>query len=187
MKTPEPIGEPIPLIPPRFNKTVFSQFFRHPNGTEYEFITFGYPRPESAVIVFPLTCDSRVVAIRQYRHGSRTVLLELPGGLKRTSESLEDIAAKELLEETGFHAKKLVRLNPRPIIIDPCNYAIPFDAILAKECEQIAEPDLEETEFCETVLIPFVEWSRMIDVGTITDSKSIVVTHFVRQHFLARP
>ncbi len=52
------------------------------------------------VNVVPLTEDRQVVMIRQYRHGSREVTLEIPGGLVDEADPRE-AAVRELLEETG--------------------------------------------------------------------------------------
>ncbi len=187
VKWPKPVGEPRVLIKPRFNKTMFSQQFQHPaTGEEYEFVFFGYTRPESAVIVFPITKDNRVVAIRQYRHGSHSVIIELPGGLKRTEEMVEDMAQKELLEETGYRPESMIHMKRHPVIIAPCNFAICFDAVLARGCEKIQEPSLEETEYAETILIPLAKWRRMVLKGEITDLKSIAVTHFALPYLTSR-
>lgn len=178
MKQPKPIGKPRILIPPRFNKTMFSQTFQHPKTEEeYEFISFGFVKPFSVVIIFPITKKNEVVAIRQYRHGSRSVFIELPGGQKNPNESAKNAAQKELLEETGHCSEELYALNLKPLVFEMDNLPVLYDAILATDCKKIRELNLEETEYAETVLVPLPQWQRMIFDGEIVDSKSIVVTH----------
>ena len=57
------------------------------------------------VNVIPLTPDHQVVLVRQYRHGTRQISLEVPGGLVNPKDTPLDTARKELLEETGYQAQ----------------------------------------------------------------------------------
>jgi len=59
--------------------------------------------------IIPLTDDHQVVMIRQYRHGSREVTLEIPGGLVDPGDTPKKAAVRELLEETGYQAKKWIK------------------------------------------------------------------------------
>src|SRR5262245_27824962 len=51
------------------------------------------------VNVVPVTADGHVVMVRQYRHGSREVTLEIPGGIVDPGEDPAVAAARELSEE----------------------------------------------------------------------------------------
>ncbi len=64
-----------------------------------------------AVAIVPLLDDGRAVLVRQYRHAVGRALLEIPAGtLDQPGESVEDAAARELAEETGYTAARLERL-----------------------------------------------------------------------------
>src|SRR5678816_1449475 len=55
------------------------------------------------VNVIALTTDEKLVMIEQYRHGSNTVELEIPGGLMDASDaSALEGGLRELREETGY-------------------------------------------------------------------------------------
>ena len=63
------------------------------------------------VNVIPITPDQRVVMIRQYRHGSREVTLEIPGGLTDAGDTSEEAASRELMEETGYLSEEWVKIG----------------------------------------------------------------------------
>jgi ADP-ribose pyrophosphatase len=59
-----------------------------------------------SVVVLPVLADGRVVLIRQYRHAARKFLWELVAGRIDKGESPRQAAARELIEETGYRAKR---------------------------------------------------------------------------------
>ncbi|NLX14255.1 MAG: NUDIX hydrolase [Phycisphaerales bacterium] len=60
-----------------------------------------------AVCIVPLLDPQNVLLIRNYRFSVDSELLELPAGTLEPSESPEACAARELEEETGYHAGHL--------------------------------------------------------------------------------
>ena len=71
------------------------------------------------VNIIPLTDDGQVVLIRQFRHGTQSVTLEVPGGVVEADESPEAAAVRELAEETGYvpeRVKSLGFVSPNPAI-----------------------------------------------------------------------
>src|SRR5262245_49723816 len=61
--------------------------------------------------VVPITAGGDVVLVKQFRFGSREVSLELPGGIVDDGEDPAASAARELEEETGYRAGRIVRLG----------------------------------------------------------------------------
>jgi len=49
--------------------------------------------------------------IKQYRHSTGRILLEIPAGTKEAGEPADLTAARELREETGYSAKSLTRIG----------------------------------------------------------------------------
>ena len=90
---------------------------RLPNGVEAELEVV---RHTGASAIVPLTDDGEVLMVRQYRHATGGWLLEIPAGtLEGGTEDPEECARRELVEETGFRAGRLVSLGsiwttPRP-------------------------------------------------------------------------
>lgn len=78
---------------------------------------FYYIEAADWVNVVALNAEGQLVLIRQYRHATDEITLEIPGGIIDEGESPTEAARRELLEETGFTAEKLevigrVRSNP---------------------------------------------------------------------------
>src|SRR5256884_8612919 len=59
-----------------------------------------------SVVVLPVLPDGRILLIRQYRHATRQYLWELVAGRMDPGETPEEAAARELIEETGYRAKR---------------------------------------------------------------------------------
>jgi 8-oxo-dGTP pyrophosphatase MutT (NUDIX family) len=95
--------------------------------------------------VIPLTPENEIILVYQYRHAFEDITLEIPGGMVDDHEKDPMIAAeRELLEETGYKAEKLIYLGsvtPNPAIINNR-----LHTFLALDAIKIAEQQLEGTE-----------------------------------------
>jgi ADP-ribose pyrophosphatase len=82
--------------------------FATPDGDEVEREIVHHP---GAVSVVPLLDGERVVLVRQYRAALQRDLLEIPAGKRDVAgEPVEITANRELAEEVGWHAGRLVKL-----------------------------------------------------------------------------
>jgi ADP-ribose pyrophosphatase len=126
------------------------------------------------VNIIPLTSDERVVMIRQYRHGSREVTLEIPGGLVDPGATPEEAASRELFEETGYGSEewmKIGEVNPNPALFNNrCH------THLARNVKKVRDPSLDQTEDIEVVLLPLSDIPGMIRKGEI--DHAIVISAF---------
>ncbi|MQX37422.1 NUDIX domain-containing protein [Roseospira navarrensis] len=68
-------------------------------------------RTADYVAILALTPDGRVPLVRQYRPAVQAWSLELPAGLLEPGETPEDCARRELEEESGFSADRIVPLG----------------------------------------------------------------------------
>jgi 8-oxo-dGTP pyrophosphatase MutT (NUDIX family) len=130
----------------------------------------------SWVNIIPLTPANEVVMVWQYRHGTRDITLEIPGGLVNKGDSPEAAALRELREETGYTAASAIPLNfvhPNPAIQNNRCYTF-----LARDCVPAGGQQQDEKEDIGVVLIPLADIPRIIREGVITHA--LVIAAFYR-------
>ena len=123
-----------------------------------------------SVVVLPVLPDGRIVMIRQYRHATRQYLWELVAGRKEPEETPKQGAARELLEETGYRAKRFkvfLDVFPTPGFLEERMYLLLAEGLTAGE----AQP--EEDEKIEVRPFKLKELKQMIKSGRLRDAKSI--------------
>jgi ADP-ribose pyrophosphatase len=123
-----------------------------------------------AVVVLPLLADGQIMLIRSRRYAVGQVLVELPAGTLEKNENPMNAAGRELLEETGYLARRLKILGTfytSPGILSEKMYAY-----VAYDLEK-KEQALEEGEEIELMPTPFDEAIEMIRSGEIVDAKTI--------------
>jgi 8-oxo-dGTP pyrophosphatase MutT (NUDIX family) len=139
-------------------------------------------RPDIA-LVFPLTINGDVVFVRQYRHGVREILIELPAGSfdPQTENSLE-AAHRELEEETGYISDCLVKIGT--LYDNPVKDTNKIHVFLAKNAVPLGKQNLDITEDIEIVLIPLQDVEQKIFAREIAVSGSIAAI-FLALNFLS--
>lgn len=79
-----------------------------PGGNEADLETIRHP---GAAAVLPFQSDGSVLLIRQFRHAAGGFILEVPAGKLDPGESPETCARREIEEEVGRRAGRLVSLG----------------------------------------------------------------------------
>jgi ADP-ribose pyrophosphatase len=115
--------------------------------------------------------DPLIVMERQYRHAAREYLLEVPAGKKEEGEDGLAAAKRELLEETGYKAKrwrKVVRYFASPGFLGE------FLEIFFAEGLTRGEAQPEYDEQLEIELMHLSTLLTMIEAGKVHDGKTLI-------------
>lgn len=123
-----------------------------------------------SVVVLPVLPDGRILLIRQYRHATRQYLWELVAGRMDPGETPEVAAARELIEETGYRAKRFrvfLDIFPSPGFLEERMFILLAEGLTAGE----AEP--EEDEKITSRAYRRKQLDEMIGGGKLRDAKSV--------------
>ncbi len=142
----------------------------------------GITHPGS-VVVLPVLPDGRILLIQQYRHATRQYLWELVAGRIDDGENPKAAAARELIEETGYRAKRFqifLEMFPTPGFLEEKMFLLLAEGLTGGE----AEP--EEDEKIISRGYKRKELEEMIRKGKLRDAKSIAgILYYFR--YLAPP
>ncbi len=123
--------------------------------------------------------EPRVLLERQYRYAARDYMLELPAGRIDPGEQPLNAGKRELLEETGYTARKWTKalfFYPSPGFLEET-----MTVFLAENLKPgIAQPEADE--MIEYRLYPLSAVLRLIKIGKIRDGKTIAGTLWLDDH-----
>jgi ADP-ribose pyrophosphatase len=129
------------------------------------------------VNVIAITPDQKLVMVEQFRHGSNTVELEIPGGMMDTGETDPvATAVRELREETGYageNARLLGKIWSNPAILSNTTYTV-----LIENCRLQHEVDWDHGEDLVTRLVPVAEIPKLIADEKIGHSLVVVAVYY---------
>jgi len=129
-------------------------------------------------------CDTGDLIInRQYRHGSRQICFELPGGGVESGESPANAAKREFLEETGYVAREWIPIKPfSPNPAGLTNLVHPFIALGA---EKMNAQKLDMGEEISVHLMSIDEVLSLIDRGEFPQGLQIATLMLALRHLNA--
>src|SRR5437016_9581161 len=128
------------------------------------------------VNVIAVTPDQQLVMIEQYRHGSNTVELEIPGGMMDAGDgSPEKTALRELREETGYEGENprlIGQVFPNPAIMSNVCFTV-----LIENCHCVHPVEFDHGEDLITRLVPVAEIPKLVACGKIQHSLVVVALY----------
>jgi len=142
-------------------------------GKEHDFYVFD---SVDWVNVIALTPDQKLVMIEQFRHGSNTVELEIPGGMMDPGETDPvATAVRELREETGYegeNARLLGRIWSNPAILSNKTFTV-----LVENCRLKHDVEWDFGEDLATRLVPAAEIQKLAADEKIGHSLVVVALY----------
>ncbi len=139
-----------------------------PNGKTS--IREGIKHP-GAVVIIPFLNATTLIMERQYRYYPNEVFYELPAGKTDPGEDFLTTGKRELLEETGYVAKKWTFISH---LYPAIGYADEKMAVYAAHDLTMEKIDRDDDEFLEIIEMPLDEAMDMLRRGEITDAKTMV-------------
>ena len=123
-----------------------------------------------AVAIIPVLPDGRIVLVRQYRHATGRMLLEIPAGTLEVGETPEECAKRELIEETSYEAGSMEEL--KRFYTAPGYSSEMIHVFVAKGLRSV-KGEMEEDESIRTEIYKLDDVMRMISDNSIEDGKTI--------------
>lgn len=129
------------------------------------------------VNVIAVTPENELVMVEQFRHGTNTVELEIPGGIMDKDEaSPVATGVRELREETGYEGERprmLGNISANPAIMsNHCH------TVLVENCRLKYAVQFDSGEDIITRLVPVAEIPRLVADGKIQHPLVVVALYY---------
>ncbi|MFZ1812531.1 MAG: NUDIX hydrolase [Candidatus Saccharimonadales bacterium] len=159
----------------RFKKSIVVKRYRTEDGIEHEFTTVDDEHAQSAAVI-ALTPDHRVVVSQQFRAGRERYVDDIPGGKSEAGEEPEQVARRELNEETGYE-------TDQPLQYLGCYSWDAYNNLtshyfLATDCrlaEQHTVEDIEQTQGLDVALISIEQLIENAKTNNMTDAVAVLM------------
>lgn len=140
------------------------------NGKIGDYFTNPYG---NVAMVLPVLKNGDIVFVKQYKHGIREIMIELPAGFQQKNATVKKSALAELEEETGIKTTldNLKLLGKSSAMPSKSNLTI--YCYLATNLEFNSQQNLDETEDIEILTIKPSNVIKMINDGEIWASDTV--------------
>lgn len=147
-----------------------------PDGrdTKFDIVEHG-----GSVVIVPMDGDGNLLFVRQYRHAAGMDMLELPAGTRDGDEPFEDCAAREIREETGMEAGKLIHVGS--FYLAP-GYSTEYMGVFLATDLKHNPLEADEDEFLSVEKIPVKDALKMAEKGEMPDAKSLAALLMARAY-----
>jgi 8-oxo-dGTP pyrophosphatase MutT (NUDIX family) len=144
-------------------------------GQEHEFVVIDSVNWVNVVAITP---DQQIVLVEQYRQGTNTVELEIPGGMIDPQDASPEAAGcRELREETGYEgerARLIGSVFPNPAFMSNTCFTL-----LVEKCRLAAPVHFDSSEDLLTRLVPVSQVNGLVASGKIRHALVVAaLSHF---------
>lgn len=132
--------------------------------------------------IVPFISKNELLVIRSYRHLVDSIQVEAPSGYIEDAESPDQAAKRELQEETGYEAKKIVSLGyytlDYTMFEQKGNVFAAYDLVDNNTAEgKSKKQSLGKMEKIETDIVTIDGIKQLLSEGKILNAASIVAFH----------
>lgn len=129
------------------------------------------------VNVIAVTPDQQLVMVEQYRHGSNTVELEIPGGIMdATDASPVATGVRELREETGFEGERARPLGN--VFANPAIMNNTCHTVIIENCALKHSVEWDSGEDMVTRLVSIADLPGLVATGKIRHPLVVVALYY---------
>jgi len=156
------------------------QIVKLPNGEKVDwFIDLGV----DAVFIVPVKKNGEVLLQKSYKHGGGEIVTEFCAGMIDAGESEETAAQRELLEETGYVAEKLIKIGE--IFANPTGAKMKYHFFVGLNACENKKQGLDSSEQIEVFSVKNLAEAGEIltDSKTKTSSAAIAALKFAEKYF----
>jgi len=144
-----------------------TQKVKLPNGYIVNLEIIKHP---GAALIIPFLAKNKIVLLRQFRAVVNTYMYELPAGTIKSGESSLSCARREIAEETGYSAKKVLKLGYiYPVPGYSTEKIIIYKAENLRKCRTGSDKD----EIIENIIVTKAQVRSMFKKRKIIDAKTI--------------
>ena len=156
--------------------TIRRDYLKTPDGreTKFDIVEHG-----GSVVIIPFDGDGNLLFVKQYRHAAGMDMLELPAGTRDGDEPFEVCAAREIREETGMEAGKLIHVGS--FYLAP-GYSTEYMGVFLATDLKHNPLEADDDEFLSVEKIPVKEALRMAEHGEMPDAKSLAALMMARSY-----
>jgi 8-oxo-dGTP pyrophosphatase MutT (NUDIX family) len=137
----------------------------------------------NAVLIVPIKKNGEVLLQKSYKHGCGEIVTEFCAGMIDDGESVKDAAERELLEETGYVAERLIKVGEN--FSDPTGSKMKYHFFVALNVEKTNNQELEDEEQIEVFTVKNLKkvGKLLTDSEIKTSSGAISALKFAEKYF----
>ena len=135
----------------------------------------------SCSIILPLLENGEIIFVVQPRvHTKNTVTVEAPAGMIDRKEDAEEAARRELEEETGCVAEKIIKIATG--YGDPGSSSGLTNLFIAINAKVVKEQHLDQDEYVTIFTCTYEEALELIEMGYICDISTMYILEKAKEY-----